>query len=104
MPNSYFQFKQFTIHQNRCAMKVTTDACLFGAWVADEINNEELKINNILCAAVNYFASNFKVKGLSFLPATIMLLNFVASHTCTFGSIFDIDLCQSNTLLLIINC
>ncbi|HTM90871.1 MAG TPA: methyltransferase, partial [Flavisolibacter sp.] len=48
MANPYFQFKQFTVYHDRCAMKVTTDSCFFGAWAAEEIKNEELKIKNVL--------------------------------------------------------
>lgn len=34
MANDFFQFKQFTIHQERCAMKVGTDGTLLGAWAS----------------------------------------------------------------------
>ncbi|WP_424961215.1 tRNA1(Val) (adenine(37)-N6)-methyltransferase [Ekhidna sp.] len=48
MPNTYFQFKQFRIEQAQSGMKVTTDGCLFGGWVAEEIQKETTEPKRIL--------------------------------------------------------
>ena len=44
MSNPFFQFKQFTIRHDKCAMKVGTDGVLLGAWAGIESCNRILDI------------------------------------------------------------
>ena len=44
MANSWFQFKEFKVNQDRCAMKISTDAVMLGALVEGEDFVEVLEI------------------------------------------------------------
>lgn len=48
MSNPYFQFKQFTIWHDKCAMKVGTDGVLLGAWAEAESSQKILDIGTAL--------------------------------------------------------
>lgn len=44
---SSFTFKQFSVSQKDTAMKVSTDACIFGVWVGKKWKNENGKVLDI---------------------------------------------------------
>lgn len=48
MANNYFRFKQFTVYQDACAMKVCTDACIQGAYSARYVLENALPSSRIM--------------------------------------------------------
>lgn len=77
MSNPYFQFKQFIVHQGRTAMKVCTDACIFGAWVAKDSKNNS--------------AENILDIGTGTGLLTLMLAQATASNTSTHLTAIEIE-------------
>ena len=49
MSNPYFQFKQFTVWHDKCAMKVGTDGVLLGAWTSVQGAHSILDVGTGTC-------------------------------------------------------
>ncbi len=101
MANTFFQFKQFVIYQERCAMKVTTDACLFGAWVASRFGSGGTGVGNLidvgtgtgLLALMLAQGSNFSIDAIEIDKVTFEQAseNIAASPWSTRVRIFNGD-------------
>src|SRR5690242_5157411 len=48
MSNTYFQFSQFRVEQGGSAMKVCTDACVQGAYIAGKLSVAQPAVKRIL--------------------------------------------------------
>lgn len=92
LSNSFFRFKQFIIHQDKCAMKVTTDACLFGAWVAEKVSSRESVVSSQIT----------KPRNILDIGAGTGLLSFMIAQKCD-AAIDAIELDEEASLQAIEN-
>ncbi len=74
MSNPWFKFKQFIVHQDKCAMKVGTDAVLLGAWCDVENKKNALDIGTgtgILALMIAQRNASLNILGIDIDPSAI---------------------------------
>ncbi|MCU4176338.1 tRNA1(Val) (adenine(37)-N6)-methyltransferase [Carboxylicivirga sp. N1Y90] len=74
MANSYFQFKQFLVNQDKAAMKVGTDGVLLGSWVSVDNCEEILDVGTgtgLLALMLAQRNQNAKVSAIDIEPGAV---------------------------------
>lgn len=97
MGTSSFRFQQFSIEQDQCAMKVSTDGILLGAWAANIVGKRVLDIGTGTgLLALMYAQSNAQVQidALEIDPAAAQQAkaNFEASRFAERLTLFPLSL------------
>jgi tRNA1Val (adenine37-N6)-methyltransferase len=99
MANHYFKFKQFTVYQEKCAMKVCTDACLFGALLPNITNGKALDIGTgtgLLSLMLAQKSPNISIDTVEIDKGAYeqAQINFAASNWNDRLSVFHDDICS----------
>ncbi|MDD3079341.1 MAG: methyltransferase [Paludibacter sp.] len=74
MPNPYFKFKQFTVFQDKCAMKVGIDGVLLGAWAntTNTLNILDIGTGTGLIALMLAQRCNATIKAIDIEPNAVI--------------------------------
>jgi len=87
MANSWFQFKRFRVGQEQAAMKVSTDACIFGAWLSTLFKDKTFDVLDIGTGtgllALMYLQENPESRVYALEPNAAALRDATSNFVCS---------------------